>query len=251
MAISRKGDRLMQRHAPAVVALHAVVGALVLGLTATGLGLLGVLPTPLLYLLGGHEAALVWHRLLGLTLTPLLVALPVVAPRAGRRFVADATRFCRADLPWVVGFAAHLVRPGRHVVPRHEGRFDPVQRLVFALMLVALGALVVSGAALLVLPGTSITVIAACVQVHETAGWMLVGLVGMHVLAGSGVLPTHRRVGRAMVDGHVRAVVASRLWPAWAYRQSAPEPAGELPPTDHARSDGQSQAGAGDTGTTA
>lgn len=214
----------VRRHGRPAIATHAMVGLLTVAVAVTGLALLGAVPRGLLHVVGGHDAAATWHRRLSLTLIFALVATAVVAPRASWQFLHDVTRWRRADVGWPGAFARHARHPDRHPAPRHDGRFDPVQRLVFTLMTVMFVVLVVTGVALLVLPRSATGLLAGCVRVHKTTGWLFVALVGAHILAGSGVLPTHRRVGWAMVTGRVPIRVARLLWPAWTARHTSPSP---------------------------
>jgi hypothetical protein len=58
------------------------------------------------------------------------------------------------------------------------------------------------------------------VRIHLAAAWVFIGAVGVHVVAGTGLLPTHRGVARAMFgDGRVQTELVCRLWPGWTARR--------------------------------
>lgn len=118
--------------------------------------------------------------------------------------------------------ARPLLAPGRHAAPRCEGCFDPAQRLAFIGILATMLLAGASGTYLYVwspqMPGAGW--IGGVITVHAASTRVLMGLSGIHILAGSGLLWTHRGLLRAMFgEGRIRYALADRLWPAWARSQ--------------------------------
>ncbi|TAM59841.1 hypothetical protein EPN52_06640 [bacterium] len=216
---TRAGTPMIRRHSSLTVGTHATVGLLVIVVAVTGLGLLGVLPTPLLRAFGGHAGVRAWHYWTGIALTCVFVVIPIAAPQQAWQFVRDVSRYRVSDLAWLLNFMRFSVAQARRPVPAHAGRFDPVQRAIFALMTIALAVLAVTGVALPLIPPSARALVGACVRIHDATGWAFIGLLGLHIVAGSGVLPTHRGVALAMATGRVSLRVAQRLWPGWTARQ--------------------------------
>jgi formate dehydrogenase subunit gamma len=142
-------------------------------------------------------------------------------------------RFDHGDARWFRAWPKALVT-GRF--PRHEGRFDPGQRIANLVLVVLLGALVVSGVWLARLHGGP--TFAVLVRVHRWSTYAITPVILGHVLIASGVLPGYRGVWRSMhLGGHLRIEVARRLWPAWSERTdaAAPEPTDPERPGPDAR----------------
>lgn len=214
------GAGMLRRHVPATVVAHAVFGVAVLGLAASGLLLVTGGPRFLVSLLGGHDVLAVWHRRLGLAVTASLLAAPLLAPHSIAGLAKDVLSYRRTDIGWAQAIVRFVMHPHRNRPPYHDGRFDPAQRLLFAVMGALLVLLAATGVALLVAPRNASGLLSLTLRVHELSGWVFFFAAGAHVLAGSGWLPSHRGVVRAMVDGQVSMATAKRLWPGWAALQA-------------------------------
>lgn len=214
-------DRTLRRHTKATAAAHAAFGAATLVLSLTGVLLVADAPHGLITALGGHDGLAAWHRRLGLGVAAALLAAPLLAPHRIAGLTADVLRLRRSDIGWALAFTRFVMHPSSRRPPYHDGRFDPAQRVIFAIMGVLLAGLIVSGIALITAPRGAVGLVAISVRVHELVSWAFLGALGTHIVAGSGLLPSHRGVTRAMIDGRVQAVTASRLWPEWASRQQA------------------------------
>ncbi|MEO8855654.1 MAG: hypothetical protein ABI343_01575, partial [Burkholderiaceae bacterium] len=58
------------------------------------------------------------------------------------------------------------------------------------------------------------------IRTHIVTSWLLIGFLSAHILAGSGLLRTHRGIAAAMFgDGRVAVGLANNLWPGWTSRQ--------------------------------
>lgn len=207
--------REVERYTRPVRWFHAAVYVTVLLLLGTGwwlaLGREGQ-PSPLARLTGQADVPLhVWG---GWALTVVVVAGPALGARSAATFLRESVRFRRADLTWLRGWPRGAFT-GRFA--RHEGDFDPGQRIANIALTVLLAALVVSGVGMARLDGGP--VFAALVHVHRWATWAATPLLAGHVLVAAGLLPGYRGVWRSMhLGGHLDARVAKRLWPAWAER---------------------------------
>jgi cytochrome b subunit of formate dehydrogenase len=212
----RKARRpVMERYSRATRWLHAGVYVTVLLLLATGVWLLtgreGV-PSPLSRLTGVADTRL--HVWLGWTFVVLLAAGLTLGVRAAVGFVVASVRYRRSDLAWFRRWPAAVVT-GRF--PRHEGHFDPGQRVANLALVLALLAVTASGIALALLHGGPAFV--WLVPMHRWSTYVLIPLLAGHILIASGVLPGYRGVWRSMhLGGRLDASVARRIWPGWAER---------------------------------
>lgn len=213
------------RHGRRARWLHGTNAVVLLTLVVTGLALGDWLPVRWVALAGGHDAINGLHRVLGLAF--VLAALVVLAAlwRGTVWLAATLARFRRGDVRWVGAYFRALLRPARAPAPWHDGWFDPLERLVLALLLSVTVVVGVSGVYLYFLPSAPLWVFLVAIRAHVYGAWLLLALLAVHILAGLGVLPTHRGLARAMFgDGTVPAATAHRLWPGWAARkQAAPE----------------------------
>jgi cytochrome b subunit of formate dehydrogenase len=209
---------VVERYRRPVRWLHAGVYTTVILLLATGLWLLlgkeGV-PSPLSRVAGVADTRL--HVWFGWAFTVIIAGGMVVGARGAARFVVDSVRFRRGDLAWFRGWPA-AVLTGRF--PRHEGRFDPGQRVANIAMVLCLLTVTASGIAMALMHGGPAFV--WLVPVHRWSTYLLIPLLGGHVLIASGVLPGYRGVWRSMhLGGRLNALVAHRLWPGWTERYAA------------------------------
>jgi cytochrome b subunit of formate dehydrogenase len=195
--------------------LHAGFGLATVLLLATGgwllLGHEGQ-PSILARATGTSDVGL--HKVVGWALAAWCVLAGVVWRRTVGHFVRESARWERADLGWFARWPK-AVLTGRF--GRHEGDYDPGQRVANLLLAGGILVLVVSGVALALLHGGP-----AFVWFHRAHVWstyvVTVMAVG-HVLVASGVLPGYRGAWRAMhLGGRTPTPVARRLWPGWLER---------------------------------
>ncbi len=220
------------RNRPPARRLHAVLYVLTFLLLFSGVALFGQGIRPLEGVLGGHVAAAGRHRLAGYVLLAGGGLLLVLRPRASARFLLESIRFRRAELGWFGSYPAFLLHPSRNQPARHEGHFDPGQRLFNLLVLVSLAALSATGV-LMSFPSAFVPqVFAWSLRVHLVATWALTAGVAGHVVVASGVLSAYRGTWRAMHgNGRVPRNLAERLWPGWSETEREPGTAPRSSPT--------------------
>lgn len=209
------------RHAGGMRLAH-LAWAIVSGwLVVSGLGLHEVLPAWASHLLGGHVVLVTWHGRIGNLLALALLPAAFLVRNRLRRFLGAIMRFQRTDAAWPLALLRSLRHPRRQpVLPWHAGRFDPAQRLVFLILVGAFAVLVTTGFAFAFIPTNIRLLFAWTVRIHLAAAWVFIAAAGVHIVAGTGLLPTHRGVTRAMFgDGRVRLSLARRLWPGWTARR--------------------------------
>lgn len=213
----------MTRHGLSARIIHAVALVAIVVLLASGLALSDHLPASVVKLLGGHVVVDDLHRQLGLVVTLALVVMVLVATTQICRLLYDVTTFTRSDLQWPTDFVGRYIWPKDGRPAHHGGHFDPGQRVVFIGIIGSVAILGATGVYIYVAPAFPTLIMAWTLRFHTVSGWVLVVCVVVHILAGSGVLPTHRGVARAMFgSGRVDQALADRLWPAWAQDQDEP-----------------------------
>ncbi len=207
------------RHGRLVRWLHGLNIVVMAVLLASGLALGGVLAHEIVAWLGGHELARLTHNRLGLAFAAAMLLLLLVMPRRVLRLLRDCLHWRSSDIAWLWRFLPRLWQP-QGQVPHHDGRFDPAQRLVFGLLLASLVTAAATGVYLYFLPPLGRTWLMWSIRVHIFSAWAVIVLLGIHIIAGIGLLPSHRGIARAMLgDGTVSATLAQRLWPGWARRR--------------------------------
>jgi formate dehydrogenase subunit gamma len=209
------------RHAGDVRLAHltwAIAGG---WLSASGLGIHERLPAWAIHLLGGHVVLVTWHGRVGDMLGLALLLAAFFVRKMLSRFLGAIMQFHRADAAWPLALLRSLRHPRQQpVLPWHDGRFDPAQRLIFLILIGSFTLLVMTGLAFNFIPTNIRLLFAWTVRIHLAAAWVLIAAVGVHIIAGTGLLPTHRGVARAMFgDGRVRIDLARRLWPGWTARR--------------------------------
>jgi cytochrome b subunit of formate dehydrogenase len=198
---------------------HTAVYVLTHLLLATGWWLLAGRegePSPIARLTGVPDVQL--HVWLGWAL--LIVALLPIpfAFRGVLAFIRETIRHDRGDLHWLVHLPAAVVT-GRF--PRHDGHFDPGQRIANVAIVVLLATLVASGVALVVVHVGPAFAIAAAIHRISTLAFTVV-VIG-HIVVALGILPGYRGVWRSMhLGGRLRLDTARRLWPGWTERTVTP-----------------------------
>jgi formate dehydrogenase subunit gamma len=199
---------------------HALVYLTVLVLLGTGwwleLGHEGR-PSLLARLTGRPDTQL--HTWTGWMLAAVVVAGIVLGARAAATFAVESVRFRRQDVGWFLGWPKALIT-GRFA--RHDGHFDPGQRLANLALVVLLATLVGSGVGMARLHGGD--TFALLVHLHRWATYAITPVLVGHILIAAGVLPGYRGVWRSMhFGGRLDRRVARRLWPAWLDRQQSRE----------------------------
>ncbi|MBB5789114.1 cytochrome b/b6 domain-containing protein [Jiangella mangrovi] len=195
--------------------LHAAVYVTVLVLLLTGwwltLGQEGR-PSPLAELTRAADAEI--HTMAGWVFAGVALLGIVAGWRAARTLLTDSVRFRRTDLRWFARWPRAVVT-GRF--GRHEGHFDPGQRVANLVMIVLLLVLIVCGIGLWAVSGGPAFVWFN--RIHRWATYLFTPVIAGHVLIAAGVLPGYRGVWRAMhLGGRLRRRDAERVWPAWLER---------------------------------
>jgi formate dehydrogenase subunit gamma len=169
-------------------------------------------PSPVARLL--HTPDTTVHKDVGWVLAALAVLGPILGVRAARTFVTESLRFRTSDTRWFLTWPSAAFT-GRFA--RHDGHFDPGQRIVNILMAVGIFALVGSGVGLVLLHGGP--TFAALARLHKWATYFCTPLFAMHILIAAGILPGYNGVWRSMhMGGRLDVRVAHRLWPGWLER---------------------------------
>lgn len=196
---------------------HACVYVTVLLLLATGWWLWAGQegnPSPIARLIGIPDTSL--HKAIGWVFAGVALAgLGLLGWRATSTFVRDSVLFKRSDVRWFARWPA-AVLTGRFA--RHEGHFDPGQRVANVVIVVGLILLTASGIGLVMVHGGPAFVWLN--RVHTWSTYVVTLMIAGHVLIASGLLPGYRGVWKSMhLGGRLDPRVAKRLWPAWFERQ--------------------------------
>jgi len=204
--------------------LHLVVYVGITLLFVSGISLLGNGIPRIEALFGGHESTGRWHRWIGFALIALALLLSLVRTRSVWRFLRESVGFRAADIDWFLTYPRFVTRPARNAPARHDGHFDPGQRVFNCVIVIAFVVLSVTGLFMSFPDRFTPAVFAWSFRFHRWATWAIVVAVVGHVLIASGLLRAYRGVWRAMHgSGRVDAVLAERLWPAWAEQESGPD----------------------------
>jgi formate dehydrogenase subunit gamma len=205
----------VERYSRSARRYHTAVYVVTLLLLATGWWLLAGRegqPSPIAVLTGIPDARI--HTWLGWALVVVGLAPLPFALRGIGRFVRETLRYDRGDLRWLVRLPLAIVT-GRF--PRHEGHFDPGQRIANIAIVVLLGLLIVSGVALTLVDIGPVFAVTATVHRLATIAFTIV-IIG-HIVVAVGVLPGYRGVWRSMhLGGRLHVDTARRLWPGWTER---------------------------------
>jgi cytochrome b subunit of formate dehydrogenase len=215
MDTARSTPVVVERYSRGARWFHAATYLVVLVLLGTGWWLLTGRegqPSPLSRLTGTADATL--HTYAGWALTVLAALGVTLGARAASTFLRESVRRDRGDMRWFVRWPAALVT-GRF--PRHDGHFDPGQRVANLVLVTLLAVLVGTGAGLAVVTGGPSFV--WLVRLHTWATYLITPVLVGHILIASGVLPGYRGVARSMhLGGRLREAVARRVWPGWLER---------------------------------
>lgn len=200
---------------------HAAIYVVTLLLLASGWWLLAGRegePSPIARVTGVPDARL--HVWLGLALVVAALAPIPFALRGLVAFGRETVRRDPGDLRWLMHLPAGIVT-GRF--PRHEGHFDPGQRIANIAIVGLLAVLVASGVGLvLVHAGPMFALLAA---LHRIATYAFTVVIAGHIVVAIGILPGYRGAWRSMhLGGRTRLDTARRLWPGWTERRLAAPP---------------------------
>lgn len=189
-------------------------------LIGSGLAIADRLPPRWSALLGGHERLNLLHQWLGVLLAAVLVGVALLAWRRTVGLLVELLRYRRSDLGWSTAFLRHALNPGSRPLPMHDGRLDPLQRAVMAVLLLTAATAASGGVLLFILPGMPRGALLLVLRTHVYAAWGMMAVLALHVAAGLGLLPTHRGIAGSMFgDGSVPRDTAMRLWPGWTRRR--------------------------------
>lgn len=207
---------VVERYSRAARWLHAGTYLTVLVLLGTGWWLLSGMegrPSLLARATGVPDTDL--HTYTGWALAVLAGLAVTVGVRSARTFLVESVRYDRGDARWFVRWPAALFT-GRF--GRHEGHFDPGQRVANLVLVVLLAALVGSGVGLVSVSGGPSFVWLA--RIHRWATYLITPVLLGHIVIASGILPGYRGVARSMhLGGRLRTDVARRVWPGWLERR--------------------------------
>jgi cytochrome b subunit of formate dehydrogenase len=205
----------VERHPRSARRYHAAIYVVTLLLLATGWWLLAGRegdPSPLARLTGVPDAQL--HVWLGWLLVIAALAPLPFALRGVLTFARETLRFDRGDLGWLVRWPVAIVT-GRFA--RHEGRFDPGQRIANVAIVVLLVLLVGSGIGLILVEAGPLFAMMAFIHRVSTIAFTIT--IAGHILVAAGILPGYRGVWRSMhLGGRLPIDLARRLWPGWTER---------------------------------
>jgi formate dehydrogenase subunit gamma len=210
--------RRIERHSRRARWFHAAVYLATIPVLFTGWWLLAGEegnPSPLARALGVADIRV--HVWFGRILAILAVAALVVGRRGIARFVRETFRHDRGDGRWLLRWP-RAAFSGRFA--RHEGEFDPGQRIANVVIVGGLVVLVTTGVALTLLHGGR--TFSWLAKIHLWTTVIVTPFILGHVLVAVGVLPGYRGVWRAMhLGGRVSEETARRVWPGWTERSIA------------------------------
>jgi formate dehydrogenase subunit gamma len=210
----RQTDRLV-RHPRRARWFHAGIYLLTIPLIWTGWWLLvGEEGNPSLLARAFGVADVQLHVWVGRVFALLIVGVIVLGYRGVRTFVRETFRSDNGDAGWWTRWPRAVLTGG---FARHEGTFDPGQRVANVVIVGGLIVLTASGIALTVLHGGP--VFAWLAKIHLWTAVIVTPVILGHVLVAIGVLPGYRGVWRSMhLGGHLREETARRVWPGWTER---------------------------------
>jgi formate dehydrogenase subunit gamma len=217
---TRRADRLV-RHPRRARWFHAGVYLLTIPLIWTGWWLLaGEEGHPSLLARAFGVADVRLHVWAGRIFALLVVGVIVLGLRGVRTFVRETFRRDAGDARWWVRWPRAVFTGG---FARHEGTFDPGQRVANVLIVGGLIVLTATGIALTVLHGGP--VFAWLAKIHLWTAVIVTPVILGHVLVAIGVLPGYRGVWRSMhLGGRVPEETARGVWPGWTERVRSDEP---------------------------
>lgn len=214
------------RHSRRARWLHAAVYLTTIPLLWTGWWLLaGEEGNPSLLARAFGVADIRVHVWAGRALAILALAAVTIGWRGTRTFLRETFRRDPGDARWWARWPAGALT-GRFA--RHEGHFDPGQRLANVAIAGGLAVLTGTGIALTFLHGGRL--FAWLAKVHLWTAVLVTPVILGHLLIAFGLLPGYRQVWRAMhLGGRVPEAVARRVWPGWAERELSARARAEVP----------------------
>jgi cytochrome b subunit of formate dehydrogenase len=169
-------------------------------------------PSPLATILDAPDTRV--HVWFGWALAVVLAMPLVVRRKAVVAFVRETFRLDGGDARWWLRWPMGILN-GRFA--RHEGHFDPGQRVANVLMVGGLLVLTATGIGMTALHGGPAFSLLG--SIHRWTTFVVTPVIVGHVMVAIGVLPGYRGVWRAMHHGgRVPEETARRLWPAWTER---------------------------------
>jgi formate dehydrogenase subunit gamma len=208
----------LERYPRSARRFHTAVYTLTLLLLASGWWLLGGRegqPTPIARLTGVPDVVL--HVWLGWALLAIAILPLAFATRGVIGFVRETLRYDRGDVGWLLRWPVGVFT-GRF--GRHEGHFDPGQRLANVAIVGMLVILIITGVGLVfVHVGPFFAILA---QLHRLATIAFTIVIVGHIVIALGILPGYRGVWRSMhLGGRVPVDAARRVWPGWTEQRIA------------------------------
>ena len=206
---------ILERYRQRTRRFHAAVYLVTIPLLFTGWWLLvgreGE-PSFLALALGQPDTAI--HLELGWILAVVALLPPLLGVRGLIMFVRETFRFDKGDVRWV----AQLPKASfTGAFARHEGHFDPGQRIANIVIVLSLITVIATGVGLALVPGGPIFVWLH--RIHTWATIILTPVLAGHVLIAVGVLPGYRGVWRSMhFGGRIALETTWRVWPGWTER---------------------------------
>jgi formate dehydrogenase subunit gamma len=189
-------------------------------------------PSPLSTLTGVADTRL--HVWFGRALAFVVVLTLLLGRRAIASFARETFRRDPGDARWWRRWPSGALT-GRFA--RHEGTFDPGQRVANVVIVGGLVVLTVTGVALTLLHGGPL--FATLDRIHRIATIVVTPFLLGHLAIAFGILPGYRGVWRAMhLGGRVPEETSRRIWPGWterALRRASDADAGRA--ASHSRSD--------------
>jgi cytochrome b subunit of formate dehydrogenase len=202
----------VERYGRAARWFHAAVYLTVLALLVTGWW----------FLIDGYRHPLLGlptdtHQVTGIVFALVVGAYVVARIRTAIGFLKESVGREPGDLRWLAAFPKAAFT-GRF--PRHDGFYDPGQRLANLVMVGTLGILILTGLAVLYVP-MPMSLSLAVFKLHRWASWALTPVVLGHIVVASGMLPGYRGVWRSMhLGGRLPHAIAARIWPGWLARRA-------------------------------
>jgi cytochrome b subunit of formate dehydrogenase len=220
----RRIERLI-RHPRRVRWFHAATYLLTIPLIWTGWWLLlGQEGHPSFLARAFGVADVRLHVWVGRVFAFLLLGVIVLGRRGVRTFARETFRRDPGDASWWVRWPRAVLTGG---FARHEGTFDPGQRVANVLIVGGLIVLTVSGIALTLLHGGPM--FAWLAKIHLWTAVIVTPVILGHVFVAVGVLPGYRGVWRSMhLGGRVPEGTARRVWPGWTERTQSGRPEDDL-----------------------
>lgn len=160
------------------------------------------------------------HVYVGWGLTALAAGTTLLGWRGLKAFVRETFRSDAGDLKWFAAWPAALFTGAFR---RHEGHFDPGQRLANVAIVGLLIGLLASGITLVVVSEGPVFVWAA--RIHRWSTFALTPILVGHIVVAAGLFPGYRGVWRSIHwRGDLPTRVAQRLWPVWTEKELKADP---------------------------